>query len=155
MNDIVANCEYLREMNSNQIYNEWINDQVQDLKEKEKNSRKREEEEIMNLTIAQMDEVRKFTHEIIVPRNAQELQELISGMNYENTITEWTDKIRDIARTIGIESAQKLKYVRQVMYATDQKKTIALLTKDQTPQCEIDPEEVRKFFNERCKRVNQ
>jgi hypothetical protein len=152
MNEIVANCDYLREMNKNQIHNEWTNDQMQEEREENKNSKKRERERVMNATIAQIHEVGKYTQEIMIPRNAQELIEFIDGANYEEMITEWMEEVRKIARITGIEVAQKMKYMRQTMYATDQKKTIALLTKDQTPQCEIDHEEIRQFFNDRWKK---
>jgi hypothetical protein len=37
------------------------------------------------------------------------------------------------------------------MYSTDAKKTILLLRKDQTPQCEVEHEQLKKFFDDRLK----
>jgi hypothetical protein len=64
----------------------------------------------------------------------------------------WAEEVRKVARTTDIEVAQKLKYLRQQMYATDQKKTVSLLTKDQTPQCDIEHGAIREFFNDRWKK---
>jgi hypothetical protein len=64
MNDIVANCDYLREMNNNQIYHEWVNDQVREVREENKNSKKREREKLMNITMEQIYEMGKYTQEI-------------------------------------------------------------------------------------------
>jgi hypothetical protein len=65
--------------------------------------------------------------------NEAEVYELIQSQNLEETLNSWTEQIRNNARQINIEIASKLKYRRQVMYSTDVKKTIQLLTKDQTP----------------------
>jgi hypothetical protein len=68
----------------------------------------------------------------------------------EDTLSKWTEEVRREARQTNIEIAEKLKGVRQVMYNTDQKKTIQLLTKNQTPQCEVEHELLeKKFFDDR------
>jgi hypothetical protein len=58
---------------------------------------------------------------------------------------------KKMAREANIEIAQKLKGVRQNMYSTDQAKTTRLFTKDQTPQCEVEHDLIKKFFNDRWK----
>jgi microcompartment protein CcmL/EutN len=105
--------------------------------------RARIEDDLINRTMAQIFDLEKYTQNMIIPRNQQELFELIQGRDYEETMESWVEEVRKVARDTDIECAQKLKYVRQQMYATDQKKTIALITKDQTPQCEIDHEIIR------------
>jgi hypothetical protein len=89
---------------------------------------------------------------MIIPRNERELTDLIFSNEFEETIEEWPEVVRKVAREVHIEVAQKLKYLRQVMYATDQKKTTNLLAKDQTPQCEIEHEIIKNFFDERWKK---
>jgi hypothetical protein len=54
-----------------------------------------------------------------------------------------------IARESNIEIAQKLEAVRQSMYGTDPKKTTRLISKGQTPQCEVEHDILKTFFNNR------
>jgi hypothetical protein len=81
MNEIVANCEYLKEMSRNELHDEWMNDQVLEEKEKKKNSKKREKERITNAKLAQIYSIEKYTQSMTVPRNEQELIEVIQGMD--------------------------------------------------------------------------
>jgi ElaB/YqjD/DUF883 family membrane-anchored ribosome-binding protein len=84
-------------------------------------------------------------------RNEQEVYELIESNDLEDILYRWAEEVRKKARETNIEIGEKLKHVRQVMYNTDQKKTIQLLTKDQTPQCEVEHELLKKVFDDRCK----
>jgi hypothetical protein len=89
---------------------------------------------------------------LTIPRNEIELLELIQGREFEETIEQWSEEVRKVARDIYIEVAQKNKYFRQSMYAIDQKKTVSILSKDQTPQCEIEHELIKDFFDDRWKK---
>jgi uncharacterized protein YjgD (DUF1641 family) len=77
--------------------------------------------------------------------------ELIESNSLEDTLSKWTEEDRKEAREASIEIAEKLKHVRQVMYNTDQKKAIQLLTKDQMSQCEVEHDLLKKFFDDRWK----
>jgi hypothetical protein len=81
-----------------------------------------------------------------------EVYELIDSKNLEDTLEKWSEGIKKESREANIEIAQKLKGIRQTMYDTDAKKTIQLLTKDQTPQCEVEHELLKNFFTDRWKK---
>jgi hypothetical protein len=105
--------------------------------------------------LAQIHNLEKYLEKLIAPRNGTELYGLLYSNNFEETIEKWSEEVRKIARDANIEIAQKLKNLRQTMYCTDQKKTTRLLSKDQTPQCEVEHELLRKFFNDRWKSGEQ
>jgi hypothetical protein len=86
---------------------------------------------LMNTIQAQIYNLSKYLDTGTFPRNETEVYDLIQSQNLEETLNGWTEKVRSNARQINIEIASKLKFVRQVMYNTDAKKDIQLLTKDQ------------------------
>jgi hypothetical protein len=69
----------------------------------------------------------------------------------DNTIENWTTQVKGISKQVNIEIASKLKYIRQVMYSADPRKTMQLQTKEQTPQCEVEHEKLKNFFDDRWK----
>jgi hypothetical protein len=69
----------------------------------------------------------------------------------DNTIENRTTHVKGISKQVNIEITSTLKYIRQVMHSTNPKKTMQLQTKEQTPQCEVEHEKIKSFFDDRCK----
>jgi hypothetical protein len=151
MRDLKANCKYLQELFRGEMHDEWKGEPNRDVKE-ERNGMKRMVNILVDMILAQIHNLEKYTRDIIIPRNEKELTDLIFSMEFEETIEGWSEEVRRVARETHIEVSQKLKYLRQVMYATDQKKTTNLLAKDQAPQCQIEHEIIKNFFDNRWKK---
>jgi hypothetical protein len=109
------------------------------------------EKQLASMILAQIYNLSSHLEPGGCPRNNEEVYKLIESNNLEETLDKLTEEVRKEARQINIEIADKLKGIRQTMYDTDQKKTIQLLTKDQTPQCEVEHELLKKFFDGRWK----
>jgi hypothetical protein len=104
------------------------------------------------MILAQIHNLSEYIEDGTGPRNENEIDELIHNNQFEEILERWDAEVRKVARESNIEIAQKLKGIRQTMYSTDAKKTMRLITKDQTPQCEVEHELLKNFFNDRWKR---
>jgi gas vesicle protein len=109
------------------------------------------EKQLTSAILTQIHNLSSHLEPGLCPRNDTEVNELIYSNNLEETLDKWTEEIKNNARQINKEIASKSKFIRQVMYNTDAKKTMQLLTKDQTPQCEIDHGQLKEFFDDRWK----
>jgi hypothetical protein len=120
-------------------------------KEEGKGSRKRIENQLINIMQAQIYNLSKYLETSTFPRNEAEVYELIQSQNLDVRLDSWTEQVRSNARQVNIVIASILKFIRQVMYSMDAKKAIQLFTKDQTPQCEVEHELLNNFFDDRWK----
>jgi ribosomal protein L17 len=109
------------------------------------------EKQIASAILTQIYNISSQLEQGLCSRNENEVYDLIESNNLEETLSKWTEEVRKEARQTNIAIAEKLKGIRQVMYNTDQKKTIQLLTKDQAPQCEVKDEVIKEFFDDRWK----
>jgi BMFP domain-containing protein YqiC len=131
------------------IYDEIEGNTREVIEEREKNVRKGMEKQITSAILAQIYNSSNQLESGQCRRNENEIYEFIESNSLDDTLNKWTEEIRKEARETNIEIAEKQKNVRQVMDYTNQKKTIQLLTKNQTPQCEVEHELLKKFFDDR------
>jgi DNA-binding transcriptional regulator YbjK len=87
------------------------------------------EKQLTSAILAQIHNLSCHLEPGLCPRNDTEVCELLQSNRLEETLDKWAEEIRNNARQINIEIAGKLKFIIQVMYSTDAKKTIQLLTK--------------------------
>jgi hypothetical protein len=146
-----ANIAFLQEIRRTEVYDEIKGEQREVIGERESNTRKRMEKQIISAILAQIYNISSHLEPGYCPRNEIEVNELIESNSLDETLDKWTEEVRKEARQPNIKIAGKLKGIRQVMYNTDQKKTIQLQTKDQTPQCEVKHELLKEFFVDRWK----
>jgi hypothetical protein len=146
-----ASIAHMQEIIKGKFYDEIEGDYRYVEKEGKRNSRIRTGKQLMSTILAQIYNLSEYLEPGTTPRNEAEAYELIQSYNLEETLNNWTEQIRNSTKQINIEIASKLKYIRQVMYSTDAKKTIQLLTKDQTHQCNIEHEQLKNFFDDRWK----
>jgi hypothetical protein len=149
MEGVKADCGYLQEIFREELFDEWTGDQNQESRKAKSNRKERIQSQLTGSILAKIRNLENYLENMITPRNGTELYDLLNSVNFEETIEAWSEKVRKITRDANIEIAQKQKNVRQTMYATDQKKTTRLLSKDQTPQCEVEHGLLRKIFNDR------
>jgi hypothetical protein len=128
-----VNVAHLQEIVKGKVYDEIEGDYRYVVEDSGSNARIRMGKQLMIAILAQIHNLANNLKPGMYPRNEIEVYELMQENNLEETIDKWTEEIRNKARHINIEIASKLKYVRQLMYRTDAKKTIQLLTKYQTP----------------------
>jgi hypothetical protein len=104
--EMKANCEHIREQIREDIHDEWANGMVKEDREERKGfnyGRARVENGLINRTIAQIFDLEKYTQNMIIPRNQQELLEFIQGRDYEETMNAWMEGIKKVARDTDIE----------------------------------------------------
>jgi hypothetical protein len=53
------------------------------------------------------------------------------------------------------ERIKRISYIRQMQYADDPKRVFNWLVIDKTPMCEIDPDILHSFFEDRWKRGDE
>jgi hypothetical protein len=121
--------------------------QKEAIKERESNTGKRIEKLLTSAILAQIYILSSHLEPRLCLRNETEVDELIQSNCLEETLDKRAEEVRNDAKQINIEIASKLKFIRQVMYSLDAKKAIQLLTKDQTPQCEVEYEQSKKYFD--------
>jgi hypothetical protein len=140
-----SNIARMQEIIKGKVYDEIEGDYRYVEKEGTSNARIRMGKQLMSAILAQIYNLPEYLEPGTCPRSEAEVYDLIQGNNLEETLNKWTEEIRSNAMQINIEIASKLKCIRQVMDSTDTKKTIQLLTKDQTPQCDVEHEQLKIF----------
>jgi hypothetical protein len=132
-----VNIAYLQEIRKREVYDKIEGDHREEIRERKCNARQRTGKQLTSAILAQIYNLSKYLEPELCPRNDTEVYEMIHSNTLEETLDKLAEEIRSEGRQINIEISSKLNFIRQVIYSTDAKKTIQLLTKDQTPQCDV------------------
>jgi hypothetical protein len=80
------------------------------------------------------------------------LEEIFIRNDFEDRMLQWEDNFGQLSKVTMEKLKNKLKFIRQKQYAEDPKRVYNWLIIDAAPMCEIEPDTLMNFFNDRWKK---
>jgi hypothetical protein len=86
------------------------------------------------------------------PRNIYELESICEQNDWEEKVELWKYGVEQLKEKALSDRVKRISYIRQMQYADDPKRVFNWLIRDKTLMCEIEPEFLHTFFENRWKK---
>jgi hypothetical protein len=86
------------------------------------------------------------------------IEEICRSHDFGDIMDSWIKSMKNLRKDLNQKIKEKIGNLRQKIYAEDTKRTFNWLIKDTLPQCEIECERLKNFFEKRWKKrdpINQ
>jgi hypothetical protein len=83
------------------------------------------------------------------PVAGSEAEDFLRRNDFEERMLQWEDNLDQLSKVMMEKWKNKLKFIRQKQYAEDLESVYSWLIRDAAPMCEIEPDTLMNFFNDR------
>jgi hypothetical protein len=106
------------------------------------------------LTLAEISKVDGNAFGGYKPKTIMDLEAICDRNDMNDVVELWklgVEKLKENAIAIA-ELIKRISFIRQMQYSDDPKRVFNWLIRDKTPMCEIDPDILHTFFDDRWKK---